>query len=266
MKKRGHIVLKSAYERLKRSNPKFSIRALATQVGVSHVFMMKLLKGDATIPDKKIPTLIKVLKLDDLAQAELREAIVYDVIHETLDAFPGLKAKRKLAAESFEEYPTKHFSVLDNWYDIVILDLLTCQRQDRSVLGMARALGLTTAEVEASLEKSSKLGLAKFDKLGWTKTSNNMRLPTSNASEVTRRYYDQVLDKVKTELRRTSSEDFARRSITNLSIAVDPSKLPEAKQRLQQAIYEIAQDLSDGTPTEVYHLTTCLTPVTALES
>ena len=262
MSNRSHLVIKKALERIQRQNPKFSMRALATQVGVSHVFMMKLLKGAATIPDKKIASIIKALKLDDLSQAELREAMVYDVIKDTLDAFPGLKTKkRKLVAESFEEYPLKHFSLLDKWYDIVLLDLLTCSREDTSVLAMARALGLTTAEVEASLEKSSQLGLAEYVDKKWTKVSSNMRLPMTAPSEVTRNYYEQVLDKVRDELRRNTPEHYARRSITNLSIAVDPQKVTEAKQRLQQSIYEIAQELATGNPSEVYHLTTCLIPV-----
>ncbi len=261
MSNRTHIVIKKAFERIQRQNPKFSIRALATKVGISHVFMMKLLKGTAAVPDKKIPTLIKVLALDELAQGELREALVFDTIQEKLDAFPGLKSKRKLAAESFEEYPTKHFSVLDHWYDLAILDLLTCQQTDKTPIGLARSLGLTSLEVEASLEKSSRLGLAKFSNGVWSKASNNIRFPTSTAGDITRRYYEQVLDRAKAELKHSGPEDFSRRSITNLSIAVDPSRVAEAKQRLQQAIYDIASDLSSGNPTEVYHLTTCLIPL-----
>lgn len=261
VKQRSHIILKKALERIQRQNPKFSMRALATKVGVSHVFMGKLLKGSAAIPDKKIPALIKALNLDELSQGELREALVYDTIKEKLDAFPSLKSKKKLATEMFDEYPLKYFSVLDNWYDLVLLDLLTCASVDKSPLKLARALGLTTAEVEASLEKSSGLGLAKYANGEWSKISKKIRLPTSMPGAVTRQYYEQVLDKIRLELRRTSAENFARRSITNISIAVNPAKLPEAKKRLQQAIYDIASDLAEGDSQEVYHLTTALIPV-----
>jgi len=261
MSNRTHSVIRKAFERLQRQNPKFSIRALATKLGVSHVFMLKLLKGTATLPDKKIPALIKVLSLDELAQAELREALVFDAIKDKLDAFPGLKTKRKLAAETFEEYPAKHFSVLDNWYDLALLDLLTCHQDSGSTLELARALGLTSLEVEASLEKSSRLGLAVFENGKWSKSSSKIRFPTTTPTETTRRYYEQVLERAKAELKKSTPQDFARRSITNLSIAVDPTKVSDAKQKLQQAVYEIAQELASGTPQEVYHLTLALVPL-----
>jgi uncharacterized protein (TIGR02147 family) len=262
MANRSHKILKSAYDRLKRQNPKFSIRAAATKVGVSHVFMLKLLKGTASVPEKKLPILIKVFTLDELAQAELREALVFDAISETLDAFPGLRNKKRLAAETFEEYPSKHFSVLDNWYDLAILDLLTCTNAPSTSLGMAKTLGLTSAEVEASLEKSAKLGLAQYEFGKWTKTTSKIRFPTVGANDITRRYYEQILERTKSELRKTDPEDFARRSVTNLSVAVDPDRVQEAKKHLQQAIYEIAQELATGTPREVYQFTVCLVPVT----
>ena len=262
MPNRSHKILKSAMERLQRQNPKFSVRALAQKVGVSHVFMLKLLKGTSSVPEKKLPILIKTLSLDDLAQIELREAMVFDAISTTLGAFP-VSNKRKLSTEAFEEYPSKHFSVLDNWYDLALLDLLTCVDAPKTTEAMAQALGLTSQEVQTSLEKSSKLGLAKLNEDGWKKTKSKIRFPTVGANEITRRYYEQVLDRAKLELRKTSAADFSRRSITNLSLSVDAEKVPEAKKKLQQAIYDIAQELSTGSPREVYQLTVCLIPVTA---
>jgi hypothetical protein len=156
--------------------------------------------------------------------------------------------------------------VLDNWYDLPLLDLLTCVDAPQTTEGLARALGLTSQEVQTSLEKSSKLGLAKLSEEGWRKTKSKIRFPTVGANEITRRYYEQVLERAARELRKKSPEDFARRSITNLSLAVDPEKVPEAKQKLQQAIYDIAQELSSGSPRDVYQLTLCLIPVTATKT
>lgn len=261
MSNRTHLVLKSALERIQKQNPKFSIRALALKVGVSHVFMMKLLKGSTSVPDEKIPKLIRALDLDDVSQIELRDAVVYDAIRGKLDAFPGLKEKKKLVSETYEEYPRKYFTILDHWYDLVILDLLTCELADYSPRAIAKSLGLTSQEVESSLEKSSKLGLATFEDGYWKKTQNKIRFPTTGANDVTRSYYLQILQKIREELHRSSPEHFGRRSITNLTIAVNPERLPEAKKRLQQTMYDIAEELSQDGPREVFQLLTCLIPV-----
>lgn len=257
-----HVVLKSAFDRMQRSNPKFSIRALATKVGVSHVFMMKLLKGQVAIPDKKLPILIKVLALDDLALAELKDAIIMDAIDEKLRAFPSPGKRKKLASEQFDEFPAKHISVLMHWYDLPILDLLTCKDEVKTAEAMAKRLGIAAEEVERSLEKLKSLGLAQEDKNGWSKTSQKIRFPTSVPSEVTKNYYNQVLGRASIELNNSKPERFAQRSITNLCIAVDPSKVQEAKEKLQQFLYDLASDLADGECEEVYFLTTSLFPVT----
>lgn len=223
--------------------------------------MMKLLKGQAPIPDKKISVLCKVLALDDLAKAELKDAIIMDTIDEKLKAFPGGKVREKPLATNYDEFPQKHFTVLEHWYELPILDYLTCDIEDRNPKGISKRLGLTEYEVERSLEKMKALGLADFQSGQWVKTHNKIRFPTSLPAEVTRNYYNQVLKKVSDELSNSKPERFSRRSITNISIAVNPSKVQAAKEKLQQCLYEITSDLSADSAEEVYFLTACLFPV-----
>lgn len=259
---RSHIVIKKAFARLQRSNPKFSIRALALKIGVSHVFMMKLLKGEASIPDKKIGLLIKVLALDDLAKSELKEAILYDTVKDKLKAFSHITDKKKLAADSFEEYPSKYLSVLKDWYNLPILDLLTCKISPKNPWEISKILGIKEHEVLLSLELMKDMGLASYRAGEWKKTNANIRFPMNIPTEITKNYYKSILNKASEELNHSNVDRYAKRSITNLSIAVNPEKIQAAKEKLQACLYDIAKEMSEGDCQEVYFLTTCLYPLT----
>jgi len=255
-------VIKKSFDRLKRSNPKFSIRALASKIGLSHVYVMKILKSEASIPPEKIAPLIKALSLDELALSELKEAILSDAVEERLSAFPKTGEKKKANIENFEEYPLKFAGILEEWYYLPILDLLTCNISSKSIPSIAKNLGLMEHEVLTALEKIQEFGLATSEKGQWKKTNNRIRFPTTIPSDITKKYYKKVLKKAYEELNNSSSERFSKRSITNLSIAVDPDKVKEAKEKLHKCIYEIANEMASGDCKEVYFLTTCLFPLT----
>lgn len=258
---KSHLILKKAYARLKKTNSKFSIRALALKIGVSHVFMMKLLKGTASIPDKKISTLIKVLGLDDLSQGELKEAILYDAVKEKIKAFPNLSQNKKSPSENYEEFPLHHLSILTEWYYLPILDLLTCDFSPKSCENIAQILGIKEYEVLAALEKMKDLGLASLEDAEWKKTNLKMRFPANIPSEITKNYYKKILEKAIKEVSNSNSERYQKRSITNLSVAVNPENIQKAKEKLQACLYEIANDASEGECKEVYFLTTCFYPL-----
>ncbi len=262
MANKSHIVLKKAYERIKKNNPSFSYRSLALKLNVSHVFVMKILKGQANVPDEMIPKLIKFLSLDDFAISSLKDAIIEDTLKEKMKYFPkNKKIEKKDSSYEYEEFPLKDFSLLESWYDLAILDFLTCELSDKSAKTIAMRLNLKLVDVNKSLLKMKEIGLVVEENGQWAKLVKRIRFPATSQHDVLKKYYKNILDHAKNALEKTSDEDYKRRSITNLSIAVNPKKVQLAKEQLQKAIYEIAEELSDGECEEVYFLTTCLFPV-----
>ncbi len=259
---RSHLILKKAFNRQKKNNPKFSIRALALKLGISHVFLMKILKGYALVPEKKVVLIIKHMGLDDLAIAEFKEALLLDILKEKANLFPkDVHPQKNISVGEFDELPMKDFSLLNQWYDLPILELLTCQLEDYTTKTIAKKLSLSPHEVEISINKMLDLGLINKNGNQWIKTNKKIRFPMKRPSDVTKNYYEKVLKKAITEVHDIREERYEKRSITNLSIAVNPKKIQIAKEKLQKALYEIAEELSDGECSEVYFLTTCLYPL-----
>lgn len=262
-KNKSHLILKNALSRIQKSNPKFSIRALALKVGISHVFMLKLLKGEAAIPDKKISAIIRALDLDEIAQMELKETIVYDTLKEKISYFPDIKnaENKKFIAEKFAELPLKNLTLINHWYELPLLDLLTCEPSPQKIDEMAQSLGIKNYEVEHALERMLAIGLVEHQNGSWKKTNLNIRFPANTPSETLKSYYKEVLKKIDQTLGQQSKEQYNKRSITNLSFAVNPEKIQQAKEKLQKAMYEIAEEMAEGPCSEVYFLTTSLIPV-----
>lgn len=260
-KNRSHIVLQKSFDKLQKSNPRFSIRSLALKLGVSHVFVMKMLKGDSAVPDAKLPLLIKVLKLDDLSLVELKDAIVLDAIDEKLKCFDTkISSPEEMVTENYVEFPENFSYVLTDWYHLPILDLLTCEKIEPVVEDISEYFGLDILEVEESLLMMESLDLVSRDGELWSKTSTQIRFPTTGVSEITKNYYKTILTRAQKELDKRSSEDFNKRLITNICIAIDSSKIQLAKERIQKFTYSLTEELSSGDSDEVYFLSTNFFP------
>lgn len=269
MKKKNssHIILNKAFKRLQKSNPNFSLRALALKLEVSHVFMSKILKGEANIPDDKLARLIRFLKLDDLSKRELKDAIIKDAIEQKLAPFETkeITIDEDLITPNFEELPSGILGTLENWYELAICDLLTTVPKDSHSWvseNIASELELTHQEVESGLTKLSSLNLIEKKEHGWKKTNTKLRFPTTTPKDITRNYYQQILAKAADELEDQSQDRFEKRLITNLTIAVDESKIAYAKEEIQKFTYQLSSELSKGDCQSVYFLTTCFYPVT----
>ena len=78
-----------------------------------------------------------------------------------------------------------------------------------------------------------------------------------------RNFHAQMLKKFLRDLPRHSEErEFQKNLVLGISVAVRPEKLEYAKRKLSECLLEVAQELSAGDCTEVYHLSLQLFPLT----
>lgn len=260
------LVLKSAFARIKKQNAAISIRGLSSKLGVSHVFLSKILSGKVPVPESRLKNIVKVFQLDPFAEKELKDAMVVDLsVTEKIDKILQTKKKtrKKKAIEVYEEQPVKHQAVLEHWYELPILDYLTCDNLPKDTESIAKTLSLQASQVTIALKKMSDAGLIEKDEKGeWKKTAKFMRFPASAPSDTLKRYYTDVLKRASQELSKNSEHDYARRLIVNFSIATASEKIPEVKEKISQFLYDLSVEMAEGESNEVYHLTLGLVPLT----
>lgn len=259
-------ILNLAFSRIKKQNSSISIRGLAIKLGISHVFLSKVLAGKSPVPESRLKSFIKIFQLDSLAEKELKDAMIADLsVSEKIDKILQFKknTKKKKTIEFFQEQPLKHQSILENWYELPILEYLTCEELPKDTVSIAQAFSLKPSQVTLALNKMSEAQLVKINENGqWVKITNFIRFPANTPSSLLKKYYTDVLKRTAAELAKSTQEDYNRRLIINFSIATNAEKIQEAKQRLSQFLYNLSLEMSDTHSNEVYHLTLGLVPLT----
>ena len=110
-----------AFSRIKKQNSSISIRGLAIKLGISHVFLSKVLAGKSPVPESRLKSFIKIFQLDSLAEKELKDAMIADLsVSEKIDKILQFKknTKKKKTIEFFQEQHNRrliiNFSIATN--------------------------------------------------------------------------------------------------------------------------------------------------------
>lgn len=252
-------VLRKAWQAKKKSRSGSSLRSLAQKLKCSPAFLSKVLSGKAKVPADKLEQYARIFELDEYAKKALHAAVATERLG-SLDVDVGqIRTGRRLSRQldQYEELRGQHLHerVLGAWYHLAILDLMTCETFVPQVDWIARELGLTAFQVESSLRLLMDAGLAAKTNDGWVKTDQKINFPTSQSTAVVRSYQKQILQcAIKNLMNDTDPSAFARRLITSASIAVNSSKIPEAKAYLMTALTECIEILTDGPCDSVYSL------------
>lgn len=263
-------ILKAAFDRLKKQNPSISLRGLAIKIGVSHVFLSKVLSGKVPVPEARLKLIVKFFQLDPFAVKELKEYMVADLSpNKKIDRIlqSARPSRKKKAVEVYEEQSIKHQVVLENWYELPILDYLTCEGVAKDIESIADSLSIKPSAVAAALKKMENAKFIQLNEDGeWEKVAKFLRFPAVTPSDILRKYYIDVLKRTASELSKSSQSDYDRRLIINFSIATSDDKIPEVKEKLSQFLYDLSVEMADGPANNVYHLTLGLVPLTNVRS
>lgn len=266
-----HQILSEALRRQIRKNPAYSMRALAKATKISPSYLSRILAGKKPIPEERFAPLVQSLGMDETSCRLLRHAMFRQTVGASKNAIAvleeilGQSSPRREPSlfEDFQEGVITEFSVLEPWYRIAVLDLVTCDNFNPSSEWIAERLGITTAQATEALRDLLAAGLLREKNGKISKTSRKLRFPTVRSNPTIRRYHQAMIDKaVKHMLNETDDHAFDHRLISSLSFAADPKNLKKARAILNDALYEVAEVLRQGDCTEIYQLNAQLFPLT----
>ncbi len=260
-----HLIIKKYFARKQKVNPKYSLRSFARDLDVNPAFVSRLLNGKQEIPRQRLDQITKILEMDSLTSKELKKSMAAILLKEMgLDPSEIGKSKASSILQFDDRAMTaKEMSVLSPWYNITIMELVTCANFKMDAGWIAKRLNLTNDQVERSLSYLIENGYLKKDQDGLIKTNKQLRLPTKLSAGIIRQFHKSMMEfAVKEMFQKIGDKDFAERLITSTSIAVNKENIPKAKERMLEMQIEIADILRDGECTEVFDLTLALFPLT----
>ena len=239
------VALKMYFEVKRKSSQGFSLRSLARRLKVSPSFLSRVLNGKKALPEHLRTKLARAL----------------DIEPELLN--PQKVDEVTSAVEDWQIAEPQSKQILRNWFYIPILVMSTLADFDGTVESIARRLSLSVAAVEIALRELESLGLLKQVKGRYEKTATRFRITSAASLHLIRQFHDSMLIRAREELRaHQTPEEFERRLISGITVSASPEKVLEAKRRLAECMYEIANDLLASPGTEVYHLAVQLFPLT----
>lgn len=249
---KAHEILKEHFERKKRKG--YSLRALARDLGVSPAFVSNVFSGKKKPPLKLVQKAAKVLDIDSVAVLEIRRQLQGE---ESVAPIPG-----KGSGTRWKPASKKSLSALRHWYYLAALETTLCKDFDGTAAYIARRLALPPSTVEITLRDLVALGLLEEKEGKVRKPTKHLDIASAESKAEIRGFHRQHLRLADTELENPDPAAFERRLVTGITVTADRKRIDVAKKMLADALFDIANYLSEGEPNEVYHLGAQLMPLT----
>lgn len=203
-----------------KKNPSYSLRAYAQYLEIDQSFLSKLLNGR-----RKITAAMEEKFAEKLGHSPAKQSKNSSVKNKSTGHFVNLLE---------DEYET-----IASWHHFAILELMKTKGFKPDVRKVAQELGLHTEGVRDAVARLARLGFIKVTEKRWVLVSKNHTWTNSATTSAARR-------KLQIELNQKSLEaleniPFSIRENGSLTIAIDSRRLPEFKEKINQAL----KDLSD---------------------
>ncbi len=166
-------------------------------------------------------------------------------------------------AEEYRDLSVDEFEAISDWQHFAILELTQLQKFKPSAKWIAGALKISVPEVSATVDRLVRVGfLDVTDEGKWIDRSGAVSVyKGAFTSAAQRKLQRQVLEQ---SLRALEEVPIQRRDHSSMTMAIDSSKLPEARERIKKFRREMCEFLKDGRPKrdQVAHLAISLFPLT----
>lgn len=244
--KTAAAILKSHFEKLKRENPSFSMRALALRFGVSHSFLSRIFAGKAKLPKSLFEPALQHLKIDAVEAANLRMMCFHEeAVRQVRREIPGTL--------DYLQVHEIQLKLLRKWWNLAIMDLLACDLNvpfTRS--NVADFLPVERKEIDASIDELIDAGLVAEQDGRLSKVVEKVRIGSRAPSQHTKRFYEQILALASKELSNQDEESYRDRLILGFTCSANRNQIQKAKQKLAAALQECAETLAEGECTDVF--------------
>ena len=247
------LLLRRELERRCEKNPRYSLRAFARAVGMSHSTFSLVLNGRRPLSAKAARKLLDGCTWNNHDRETLKNQV--SARHSLI-----LGIEEPVVDDTYRELELDHFELISDWYHFAILSLLELPDSRFSAKWIASRLGIPEIRAASAMERLVRLNL--FKKVGRKHRQTGLPLKVENrrSTEATRKYHHQLLTRAAESL---ENDPFEIRDFSAITMAISPRLIPVARERINLFRRELCRDLeSHGTPEQVYQLSVQIFPVT----
>lgn len=242
MKRSGSIEwLKSEFERRKRKNSGYSLRAFAQFLETSPAQISQILSLKRPLTWKAASQFSDRLGLSPVERKRF---------------LAGVRAEEN-STPDFYDLNEEAFLVISEWQHFAFLSLMQLADAKPDLRWASRRLGVLGSALGPSIDRLIRLGI--IDPVTWKQITNPIRVAPGKSSSAIRRHHAQYLELA---LNRLENVDHTRRESHTITFPADPRLLGRVQNTVDEFLTEVSDTLEQGQTSSVYCLTVQLFPVT----
>jgi uncharacterized protein (TIGR02147 family) len=248
--------LQEEYTKRCGKNPSYSLRAFAALLDLDSSSVSQILTGKRKASAKLALGIFEKLGVHPTIAQRILGSL------KPTAGRPSNQTKKKQSTPepNYGQLTLDAFAVVADWYHYAIMELTVTEGFKNDPQWIARSLNISVIEVKVAIERLMRLELIEEKDGTLIQTENLLSngftgVTTSGAHKQLQR---QVLQKALEAIDNTPQED---KDITSMTMAIDRSKLPEARKLIQKFRRDLCQFLENGKKEDIYHLGVQLYPV-----
>ncbi len=248
-------------------NPRYSMRAFANALGLNIGSLSSLLSG------KRPLTMKTALRLcDALGMGPGERLRVLDAVAEAQAREKRMQIARlsDTASKIRYEIDEETFRVIGDWYHYAILQLVRTRPYRESGFAsesrwIASQLGISETEAALAVRRLESAGLLRRNGDGRLERTREQvtTADRSVTSAALKRLQRQVREKA---IHSLENDPIEARSMTSMTIAVDPSRLRQARIMIDEFQEKLGRFLEGSTQDSVYQISISLFPLQTKEN
>lgn len=247
--------LQSELIRRVQQNPRYSVRAFARNLQIDKSTLSKFLNG------KRVLGKNVILRLGNRLSLQPEQLNHYVKVAQS-NKSQALSLKKLPAQQAYQQVALDSFHVISDWYHYGILELMRVEHFQPKYQWISNALGISIADVEAAVQRLERVGMLEI-----TPTGKWVDLTEGTSTTIGLKFTDTALKKMQKQILSMAADaletvPYDERDQSTMTLAVDKSKIGQAKEKITLFRRDLARFLSRGDKRdEVYHFTIALYPV-----
>jgi uncharacterized protein (TIGR02147 family) len=235
------------------ANPRYSMRAFARDLKMSPQMLSFVLNRKKSVSPETAAKLADRLNLSPEDASHFVDLVM--LVHSRQAPMKKLiefriEARAKTQDFQYRSIEVEAFKAIADWQHYALLELPQTKGFKSDIPWIARRLGMTGFEVKQAVERLKRLELLEEDERGrLRRTELNLTATYGAPNAALRKLAKQFLEKAAESLESQSLEE---RDITNITMAIDPKLLPEAKTMITEFRRKLCAFLEQGEQSEVY--------------
>lgn len=240
------------------ANPRYSLRAFAKACGISPGDMSQFLNGKRMPSYKTAQKILQKLDISPSEQEQFLSSLAGQ--HQAR----GLKRLSPAFKQRSQNIPAKElsievFKVIGDWYHYALLMLTYVENFVPETKWMSSQLGISELEARLALTRLIDVGLLKFENGTYVCTEAHFTTADKHiTTSALKRHTKQSLEKA---IQSVDNDPIEKRSMTYMTMAIDETKISEAKLLIEEFTNKMSALLETGKRTRVYEYGVYLYPL-----